>query len=292
MSQSTPPRSAVDLHMHSLHSDGSMLVEDLVARVVERGVRLMALTDHDNTAGITTAATEAERLGIDFIPGVEISSEWSGIGIHIVGLGIDIQNPELQMGLERIMEFRDWRAAEISRLLDNAGIPGAEAGARKLAGSRMVGRTHFARWLKDSGYCRDNGEAFQRWLGRGQMAYVPSDWIPMRDAISWIRLAGGVAVVAHPGRYKLSAERLRELFVEFRDAGGGAIEVSSGSQAAADREHLAKLARQLNLAASLGSDFHGPEIGHAELGQLAPLPVGVQPVWECLGHSFPLSPVH
>ncbi|MDD3760022.1 MAG: PHP domain-containing protein [Acidithiobacillus sp.] len=292
MPQSSPPRSTVDLHMHSLHSDGSLRVEDLVARVAARGVGLMALTDHDNTAGITTAAAEAGRLGIDFLPGVEVSSEWNGIGIHIVGLGIDIRNPELQTGLDRIMEFRDWRAAEISRLLDSAGIPGAEAGARELAGSRMVGRTHFARWLKDSGHCRDNGEAFQRWLGRGQVAYVPSDWIPMRDAVSWIRQAGGIAVVAHPGRYKLSAERLRELFVEFRDAGGGAIEVSSGSQAAADREHLGKLARQLNLAASLGSDFHGPEIGHAEIGQLAPLPVGVQPVWECLGHPFPLSPVH
>lgn len=287
MPQSTPPRSLVDLHMHSLHSDGSMPVKELVARVARRGVALMALTDHDNTAGIASAAQEAERHGIDFIPGVEISSEWNGIGIHIVGLGIDIENANLQAGLDKIMEFRDWRAAEISRLLEMAGIPGAEQGARELAGSRMVGRTHFARWLKDSGHCRDNGEAFQRWLGRGQVAYVPSDWIPMVEAVSWIRQAGGIAVVAHPGRYKLSADRLRTLFTEFRAAGGGAIEVSSGSQAAADREHLGKLAQQLDLAASLGSDFHGPEIGHAEIGQLAPLPDAVQPVWECLGHSIP-----
>ncbi|WP_369572705.1 PHP domain-containing protein [Acidithiobacillus sp. IBUN Pt1247-S3] len=275
--------------MHSLHSDGSMRVEDLVARVAKREVRLMALTDHDNTAGIAVAALEAARHEIDFIPGVEVSSEWNGIGIHIVGLGIDIENQELQAGLDKIMEFRDWRAAEIGRLLESAGISGAESGARQLAGSRMVGRTHFARWLQDSGHCHDNGEAFQRWLGRGQVAYVPSDWIPMAEAVSWIRQAGGVAVVAHPGRYKLSATRLRALFEEFRAAGGGAVEVSSGAQGAADREHLSKLAQQLGLAASLGSDFHGPEIGHAEIGQLAPLPEGVQPVWECLGHSTPIA---
>jgi predicted metal-dependent phosphoesterase TrpH len=282
---SLSPRSPVDLHMHSLHSDGSLSVEELVARVAQRGVRLMALTDHDNTAGIAEAKQRAEQRGIDLIPGVEVSSEWNGIGIHIVGLGVDIHNPELQQGLERIMEFRDWRASEISRLLAGAGMPGAEEGARQLAGSRMVGRTHFARWLKDSGHCHDNAEAFQRWLGRGQVAYVPSDWIPMSEAVAWIRQSGGIAVVAHPGRYKLSGSRLRALCEEFRAAGGGAIEVSSGSQGAADREHLGRLAQQLDLAASLGSDFHGPEIGHAEIGQIFPLPEGVQPVWERLGYA-------
>ncbi len=275
--------------MHSLHSDGSLSVAALVERVAARGVQLMALTDHDNTAGVKEAAAAAAHLGIAFLSGVEISSEWNGIGIHIVGLGIDIENPTLQRGLHRIMEFRDWRAAEIDRRLTNMGIVGAEQGARALAGSRMVGRTHFSRWLVQEGHCRDNAAAFERWLGRGRAAYVPSDWIPMPEAVGWIRSAGGIAVLAHPGRYKLSPERLRALLLEFREAGAGALEVCSGSQGAADREHLGRLARELDLAGSLGSDFHGPEIGHAEIGQLPPLPQGVRPVWESLPSPIPTT---
>ncbi len=271
--------SPIDLHMHSLASDGTMAPADLVQRVYDSGVQVMALTDHDNTGGLAEAGQKAKALGIQLISGVEVSSEWETQGIHIVGLFIDPENPVLQEGLSRIMAFRDWRAAEISRLLETVGIPGAEAGARTMAGSRMVGRSHFCRWLVREGHCRDAGEAFGKYLGRGCSAYVPSDWIPMTEAVHWISTAGGSAVLAHPGRYKLSATRLRTLLKAFRDAGGVGLEVCSGSQAAGDREHLGRLAKELGLLGSVGSDFHGPDVGHAAIGHLLPLPEGVQPVW-------------
>ena len=277
------PVSPIDLHMHSLASDGTMTPSDLVQRVHAAGVRVMALTDHDNTAGLAEASVQAAALDIQLIPGVEVSSEWSTQGIHIVGLFIDPANGILQEGLSRIMAFRDWRALEIGRLLEGAGIPDAEAGARAMAGSRMVGRSHFARWLVREGYCADANEAFGKYLGRGCKAYVPSDWIPMSEAVGWINAAGGSAVLAHPGRYKLSGTRLRALLTEFRDAGGIGLEVCSGSQVAGDREHLGRLARQLGMAGSVGSDFHGTDVGHAAIGQLLTLPDGVEPVWDRAG---------
>jgi hypothetical protein len=277
------PASPIDLHMHSLASDGTMTPSDLVQRVHAAGVRVMALTDHDNTAGLAEASVQAAALDIQLIPGVEVSSEWSTQGIHIVGLFIDPANGILQEGLSRIMAFRDWRALEIGRLLEGTGIPDAEAGARAMAGSRMVGRSHFARWLVREGYCADANEAFGKYLGRGCKAYVPSDWIPMSEAVGWINAAGGSAVLAHPGRYKLSGTRLRALLTEFRDAGGIGLEVCSGSQVAGDREHLGRLARQLGMAGSVGSDFHGTDVGHAAIGQLLTLPDGVEPVWDRAG---------
>ncbi len=277
------PTSPIDLHLHSLASDGTLSPTELVNRVHAAGVRVMALTDHDNTAGLEEAHRQAATLDVHLIPGVEISSAWETQGIHIVGLFIDPGNAALQAGLRRIMAFRDWRAAEMGRLLEAAGIPGAEAGARAMAGSRMVGRSHFARWLVREQHCTDAGEAFTRYLGRGCRAYVPSDWIPMTEAVGWIGAAGGSAVLAHPGRYKLSGARLRALLTGFRDAGGMGLEVCSGSQAAGDREHLGRLAQQMGMAGSVGSDFHGPNIGHAAIGQLLPLPAGVEPVWERAG---------
>ncbi len=277
------PVSPIDLHMHSMASDGTMTPADLVQRVHGAGVRVMALTDHDNTAGLEEAAIQAEALDIRLIPGVEISSEWETQGIHIVGLFVDQKNSVLQEGLSRIMAFRDWRAMEIDRLLANAGITGAEAGARAMAGSRMVGRSHFGRWLVREGRCADANEAFGKYLGRGCKAYVPSNWIPMTEVVGWIHAAGGYAVLAHPGRYKLSGTRLRALLSAFRDAGGVGLEVCTGSQAAGDREHLGRLAQQLGMAGSVGSDFHGPDAGHAAIGHLLPLPDGVEPVWERAG---------
>lgn len=275
--------SPVDLHMHSRYSDGSLDVPDLVLRASGRGVRLMALTDHDNTAGLAAAASATRENGIHLLPGVEVSCQWNGVGLHVVGLGIDAGCPVLQAGLEKIMAFRDWRAMEIGQRLAGAGMPGAEEGARTVAGSRMVGRMHFARWLVQGGFCGDTARAFELFLGSGRVAYVPSDWIPLPEAVSWIRAAGGLPVLAHPGRYRLSSPRLRELLSEFRDMEGAGLEVCSGSQAAGDREYLGRLAREFSLAGSVGSDFHGPDCGHADIGQLLPLPEGVEPVWERTG---------
>jgi len=282
-STASSPRSRVDLHMHSTFSDGSLSVEDLVARVAAAGVELMALTDHDNTAGVRAAAREAQRHGLRLLPGVEISSAWEEQGIHIVGLAVDIAHPTLQRGLERIVDLRDQRALEIAQRLQRQGFTGAWEGARAIAGSPLVGRSHFAQWLVQAGHCRDSQDAFQHWLGRGKPAYVPSDWIPMAEAVGWIRAAGGAAVLAHPGRYKLRGARLLRLLEDFRAVGGVGLEVCSGSQAASDREHLGRLALRLGLAGSVGSDFHGPRLGHAEIGQLLPLPDGVEAIWDRLG---------
>ncbi len=278
--------SPIDLHMHSLASDGTLTPTALVSRAHGVGVRVMALTDHDNTGGVAEAERAAAALDMTLIRGVEISSVWHDQGIHIVGLFIDPEDQVLQEGLARVMAFRDWRAEEVGRLLAGQGIADAAEGARNMAGSPMVGRTHFARWLVRQGHCSDPADAFARYLGRGCPAYVPSDWIPMPEAVAWIRHAGGVAVLAHPGRYKLSGTRLRALLTEFRAEGGAGLEVSSGSQAAGDREHLGRLAKELEMAGSLGSDFHGPDMGHAAIGRLLPLPDGVLPIWQRAGFTL------
>ena len=269
-----------DLHAHSAASDGTLSPAGLVRRAAARGVRVLALTDHDTTAGLAEAAATAEAEGVELVPGVELSTAWEGVEVHVVGLWIDPAHPALQAGLERQRRSRLERARAMGERLARAGIPGAYEGARALAGGEVVNRSHFARFLVASGHGRDLAQAFGRYLQRGRPGYAPPSWVPLAEGIGWIRAAGGVAVLAHPGRYRLSGGRLRRLVAAFRGAGGEAIEVVSGSHGPAQMHVAAGLARRFGLLASVGSDFHVPGNPWRELGRLDPLPDGCVPVWE------------
>jgi predicted metal-dependent phosphoesterase TrpH len=271
--------SICDLHCHSRASDGALSPEELVARAVQRGVGTLALTDHDSVAGLERAATAAQDLGLRLIPGVELSISWGGQCIHLVGLGIDPASAPLRAGLAALKEIRETRAAEMGRKLEKLGFAGYHAAARELAGEGMITRTHFARALVLGGAVHDDKAAFERFLARGKPAFVRTDWAKLEDALAWITGAGGVAVLAHPRRYGLTASRLRAFLEEFRSGGGQGIEVVCGNSSPEDIRDIAQLARRFDLLASAGSDFHTPEHVWVELGRLAPLPEDLTPVW-------------
>ena len=277
---STASARNADLHCHSTVSDGLLAPQDVAARAAAHGVTLWALTDHDEVAGQAAAREAATSLGMAYLSGVEISVTWAGRTLHIVGLGIDPDNAELVQGLERTRSGRCARAEDMSEALAKLGIEGAYAGALGYAGNPdMVSRTHFARFLVEHGHCRDISEVFDRYLGDGKPGYVPHRWARLADAISWIKVAGGVAVMAHPGRYTLSLVEHSALFDEFKDLGGEGVEVITGSHTPDQYALYADVARRYGLLASRGSDFHGPGEGRIELGELPPLPDNLTPVW-------------
>ncbi|MBI3903410.1 MAG: PHP domain-containing protein [Nitrosomonadales bacterium] len=274
-----------DLHCHSTVSDGLLPPTELVARAAERGVKMLALTDHDGVSGLAEAAAAAAQHGMRFINGVEISVSWRSHTLHIVGLHIDPAYPPLVTGLQGIRDGRGARAQLMADALARIGIGGALAGAYHFAGNReMIGRTHFARFLVESGHCKDVRSVFKNYLVKGKPGYVPHQWANLADAVSWINGSGGVAVLAHPGRYmagrkKMGSTTLRELLREFVELGGRGIEVVSGSHTPEQYAEFARYAKEFGLLASCGSDFHGPGESYRDLGRLPDLPLDCQPVW-------------
>lgn len=269
-----------DLHSHSTASDGTLSPAELVRRARDSGVDVLALTDHDDLTGLGEAARAAQAVGVVLVPGVEISVTWQGRTVHLVGLNVDPGNEDLLAGLGRLREFRDWRAREMGRRLEKHRVPDAYAGARSLAAGNAVSRTHFARYLVDQGFASDVRSVFQHFLKPNKPGYVPGRWAELAEAVGWITGAGGQAVVAHPARYDLTARKLRRLLGEFVECGGEAMEVVSGSHSRDDAINMARYARDFELLASAGSDYHGPENPWVDLGRLPPLPEGCVPVWE------------
>jgi predicted metal-dependent phosphoesterase TrpH len=275
-----PAAKNFDLHCHSTASDGVLTPAALVRRAAANGVGVLALTDHDDLTGLAEAEAAASERGIRLVPGVEISITWGGITIHIVGLGVDPASDALARGLEHVRASRARRAERIAAEFDALGIPGTLEGAYSYAGNpNLVGRAHFARFLVEQGVARDVKSVFHRYLVAGKPAYVPHEWAELADAVAWIRASGGRAVVAHPGRYRLSRAELRQFLAEFGTAGGEAIEVVTGSHTRAQYAEFAQLAREFGFLASRGSDFHGPNESEIDLGQLPPLPADLKPVW-------------
>jgi predicted metal-dependent phosphoesterase TrpH len=268
-----------DLHTHSTASDGTLSPADLVACAAAAGVGVLALTDHDTTEGLAAAEAAAATSGLILVPGVEVSVSWGGRTIHVVGLGVERTDHALRQGLARLREYRDWRADEIGRRLAKAGIPDACAGARAFSNGRLIGRTHFARFLVSRGYAADLRAVFRHFLTRGKPGHVVGEWANLEDAVGWIRGAGGRAVIAHPARYGFAAAKLRRLFGELKEVRGSGIEVVSGSHSRDDCFVFARHARENRLLASAGSDYHGPENPWVELGRLPPLPEGCTAVW-------------
>ncbi len=268
-----------DLHCHSTASDGGLSPTALVQRAHQQRVDVLALTDHDVTDGLAEAAQTAAALGMGFVPGIEISVTWMKQTIHIIGLHIDTTSDELQQGLLKLREFRNWRAEEIGRRLEKKGIAGAYAGASQLAQGAIISRTHFARYLVEQGYARDMRDLFKHFLVKNKPGHVPGEWASLEEAVGWISRAGGQAVIAHPARYQLTATRLRRLIKDFREVGGVGFEVVSGTYSNDEIKYMGRLANQFELLASTGSDFHSPDNVYLELGRLAELPEACIPIW-------------
>ncbi len=272
-----------DLHCHSSVSDGTLEPEAVAARAKANGVELWALTDHDETGGQQRALSAAHALGLPCLTGTEISVTFAGVTVHIVGLGFDVADERLTRGLAATRGGREERAREMSDELAKVGIVGAYEGALHFVGNpELISRTHFARFLVESGVCGDTQEVFRRFLVEGKPGFVPHRWATLRDAVTWISEAGGLAVVAHPARYKFTPTEEYALFTEFKALGGRGVEVVTGAHSAADALRYADTAREFDLLASRGSDFHSPEESRIDLGGLPPLPGGLSPVWEAL----------
>lgn len=270
-----------DLHCHSNVSDGLLSPVDVARRAHAGGVTLWALTDHDEVGGQAAARSEAEALGMRYLSGVEISVTWASRTVHVVGLNIDPTNPALVDGLYRTCHGRAARARAIAAQLETLGIPGAYDGALKyVSNPDLISRTHFARFLVESGHAASTADVFDRLLGDGKPGFVPHRWATLSDAVQWIRGAGGEAVVAHPGRYRYTPVEFDAFFGEFIDLGGRAIEVVTGSHTPDQYREYADVARRFGFEASCGSDFHAPGEGRIELGSLPPLPSDLKPVWE------------
>ena len=272
-----------DLHCHSVVSDGTLTPEELAARAKANGVELWSLTDHDEIGGQHRAAAAARSQGMAYLTGTEISVTFAGNTVHIVGLGFDPDNTALAQGLAATRGGRGERAQEMAAQLAQVGIHGAYEGALKFVGNpELISRTHFARFLVETQVCRDTNEVFRKYLTEGKPGYVPHRWATLGDAVRWITEAGGLAVIAHPARYKFTANEEYALFSEFKAHGGAGVEVVTGSHTAAEYVTYAAMAEEFGLAASRGSDFHSPDESHVDLGKLPPLPADLTPVWSLL----------
>lgn len=273
-----------DLHSHSTASDGTLSPTELVQRAHEYGVTTLALTDHDTVAGISEAQTAAETTGIRLIPGIELSTSWQNKCFHIVGLGINPDYPPLAEATHNLHLMRIERAEKIASKLDKKRIPGALEAVKKAAGDGMITRSHFADFLLSQFHVSTQQEAFDRYLGAGKSAFVATTWTDLELAINWITQSGGVAVLAHPLRYKLTASWMKRLLAVFKDAGGVGIEIVTGRYNSDEIKKVADYAVRFELAGSVGSDFHSPANPWIELGRLAPLPVSIKPISELLGN--------
>lgn len=272
-----------DLHCHSVVSDGTLSPEALAVRAKAQGVELWSLTDHDEVGGQHRAAAAARAQGLAYLTGTEISVTFADTTVHIVGLGFDADNAQLVQGLRATRGGRGDRALEMAEQLAKVGIQGAYEGALRFAGNpELISRTHFARFLVESGRCKDTGEVFRKYLTEGKPGFVPHRWASLGDAVRWITEAGGQAVIAHPARYRLSPTAEYALFSEFKEHGGQGVEVVTGSHSAAEYRTYADMAQEFGLAASRGSDFHSPEESHTDLGDLPYLPGNLTPIWERL----------
>lgn len=269
-----------DLHTHTTASDGELSPEALIIKAKENGIDVIAITDHDTTAGIPQAAAEADKQNIKMLIGIELSVSWMDKNFHIVGLDIDPDNPALKESLNNTRDLREQRAVEIGRRLDKHGVSNAYNEARELAGLQTITRSHFARVLIEQGFAKDSREVFKKYLIHNKPGYVKTEWIEMETGLKLIKESGGVAILAHPLRYNITASWLRKFLTAFKAAGGEGIEVVTGSSSADEIKTTASFAKRFELTGSAGSDFHGFDNTWVKLGQLAPMPRSVMPVWE------------
>ena len=268
-----------DLHTHTTASDGTLTPAHLVQQAHDCNVTTLAVTDHDATAGLAEAEHTAQQLGLRLIAGIELSVSWSQTVIHIVGLDIDPNSTPMQQGIAELRSLREERAQKIGESLAKSGFQDAYSGAKQLAGDGTITRSHFAQYLVTQGCAKDVSKIFKNYLVRGKPGYVPTQWASLEDAVSWITQAGGIAVIAHPHRYKIGSKVLHHLLTDFKQLGGQAMEVVCGNSTRKETNKFGRLAKRFDLLASIGSDYHGPHQNWNGLGRLATLPEHVDPVW-------------
>ncbi len=272
--------SSIDLHCHSTISDGLLSPQDLVAHAASHGVKVLALTDHDDVGGLEAARQAAIQHEIQFVNGVEISVTWKRRTLHIVGLKINPEDLALKNALAEVRIGRDLRAQEIAIGLAKAGIHNAYEGAKVIANQSIITRIHFARFLVENGHAKDTKTVFKKYLVKGKPGFVDHQWMSLEQAVNLITGSGGSAVIAHPGRYDLGMINMLLLMHEFRSYGGAAIEVVTGSHTPPQYQQFAKIAHQFSLKSSQGSDYHGKGISFMEMGRLPALPSNCIPVWQ------------
>ena len=268
----------IDLHTHTNFSDGKLSPDDLVQRAIANGVEILSITDHDTVNAYKHLGKTVNSITI--IPGIEFSTFWNKIGIHIVGLKVDLDSDALKEAIAHQHQARRARSEAISERLEKLGVKDALAGTRQIAGNDNVGRPHFAQYLVNTGAAKSINHAFDKFLD-SKSADIKKFWATMPQIVAWIRDAGGLAVVAHPLKYKLTRTKLTEMLDDFIEAGGHGMEVISGKQLAHETSDLAKIGTRKNLLASCGSDFHQPDLHWSDLGKYPPLPKDCKPVWEC-----------
>jgi 3',5'-nucleoside bisphosphate phosphatase len=278
-----------DLHCHSTVSDGLLSPQDLVANAAKSGVKVLALTDHDDVGGLALAREAAKQHGIAFVNGVEISVTWKKRTLHIVGLKFDADNAALKAALADVKIGRDVRAQEMGAALAKSGIDGAYEGAKKIANNSIITRSHFAQFLVNAGHVKDVKTVFKKFLVKGKPGFVDHQWMSLEQAVNLIKGAGGQAVIAHPGRYDLGMINMHLLMHEFRSYGGEAIEVVTGSHTPPMYQQYAKIAHRFSLKSSCGSDFHGAGISFMQMGCIPELPIGCVPVWQDWAESAALN---
>lgn len=277
------PMNNIDFHCHSEFSDGLHSPREVLRFAAENGVDVLALTDHDNLGGLADARQAANELGVRFVDGVEISVTWSGKTLHIVGIDIDPSEPRLRAGLETIRSGRLKRAEKMAESLARVGIGGVLQGALAFAmNPEMIGRTHFARCLVEQGHVKDTKSVFKKYLVPGKPGYVPHEWASLEDAVAWIVGSGGIAVIAHPGRYDIGPNAMKRLLGEFKTTGGLGVEVVTSNHTKDHVDCFARLVTEYDFVASRGSDFHGDENGRVQLGKIPPLPPGLKPIWSLI----------
>ena len=272
-----------DLHTHTKCSDGSLPVTELIDLAIERGITHLAITDHDTVkAHLQLAANNKSYKDdkINIIKGIELSSQWNNMGIHIVGLNIDVNSTAIETAVAHQTQLRLQRVKTIAKKLTQRGFPDITQGATKLAGDSQIGRPHIAQYMVEEGMVSNVGQAFNKYLGAGKVGDVSNLWPDLEKVVEWINAAGGIAVVAHPSRYKMTRTKRRRLMADFADAGGQAIEVCAGNQVPGVAEEMAALCSEFDFHASVGSDFHNPNYKWVKLGQYPKLPISCRPVWE------------
>lgn len=277
--------SQFDLHMHSCFSDGYLTPTELVKKVFEAKIQTFALTDHDTTDGVFEAQQQAKLFGIECIPAAEISAKWKEIEVHIVALKIDLDSVFLQEQLSQQKQRRRARAQLMSNELEKIGLKNAFDRIKERIGHEHIGRAHFAKLMIEEGYGKDFSAIFKHYLTKGKPGYVPNQWPALSCVLDWIKQAKGIAILAHPARYKLTANQLRHLLIDFKNEGGVAMEVVTANHNQQQIEQMAKLSEEFELYASIGSDFHGEGIHAAKLGYLSPLPSKCRPVWHYWSES-------
>lgn len=272
--------TAIDLHCHSTLSDGLLSPEALVAHAAAQGVKVLALTDHDEVGGLARARAAAQTHGLTFVDGVEISVTWKKRTLHVVGLRVSPDYAPLVQAFAAVRQGRETRAMQMAEGLATVGISGAYEGAKAIAGSSLLTRSHFAQFMVQQGHAKNIKSVFKHYLVKGKPGFVNHEWMSLAEAVGLIRDSGGEAVLAHPGRYDLGFMNMHLLLHEFRQLGGVGIEVVTGSHQPPQYAQFAKLAHRFDLKASRGSDYHGPGMSYMDMGKLPALPHGCVPVWQ------------